>query len=351
MSAHPSGDPTAPNPAAPARPLRPSWEVAAETGRPTPAPAARPVPASQPSAAPAPQAAAPPRYAPPQPAPPQHAPPPQFSPPQATTHDATVAYDLAGNPLPSSAPAPSPYAQPHVAGHGTPYPPPAPYGYAPAPAAGVWPPQPGGASYGGRNNSGEQSHLPPEIQRLRWHWGAFFFPVLWTKNHGLTTFAALIAGGFFALRIIRMVLQSISPLAYLGICVVYGITYFAVQLYFGFNGHRIAWRNRHFQGGLAEYFKVQNAWMWWGLGINVVLILPSLIFLVLMGIGLAATASQPSYGGSGSSYGSGYSSPPTSSDTSGGVPTGASSSGGSSSGPSDNSSGDGRVGGAGFSTP
>ncbi len=98
-------------------------------------------------------------------------------------------------------------------------------------------------------------HLPPEIERLRWHWGAFFFPILWTKNHGLTTAAAAMGGALLVLRLMRYFLQFISPLAFFGICGVYGVTYFAMQIYFGLNGHKIGWRNRHFQGGLEEYFK------------------------------------------------------------------------------------------------
>ena len=80
-----------------------------------------------------------------------------------------------------------------------------------------------------------------------------------------------LAGGLFVLRMLRYGLPFVSPAAFLVLCGVYAVTYFGVQLYFGLNGHRIGWRNRHFPGGLEEYFKVQNAWMWWGFGINVVL--------------------------------------------------------------------------------
>ncbi len=241
---------------------RPSWETAP---RPTPAP--QPAPRSAPTYS-APSAS--PYYAAPAAAPPPiSAPSATPAAPAYASDTEDVQYDLAGNPIPSSAPA---AASPTLA---------APYGYAAANAApGVWPPPAnGGPQYGGpqygaqayRNNSGEQSHLPPELEKLHWHWGAFFFPILWTKKHGLTTVAAMLTGGLIFLRVLRVIAASISPAVFLGICVLYGLSYFGLQVFCGFNGHKIGWRNRHFPGGVEEYFKVQNAWMWWGFGVNVVL--------------------------------------------------------------------------------
>jgi len=314
----------------PAAPVRPSWETAAPPVR--PAASSRPRPVPGPAAAPSSAANALPYYAAP--------PSPVIPPVPAVTpiYEAeTVRYDLAGNPIASAAPAQAAYT-PAAA-----YAPPAPFGYSAGTAA-SWPPAVSGHGYGSfRNNSGEQDHIPPEIERLRWNWGAFFFPILWTKNHGLTTMAAMLGGGLLVLRLIRYLLQSISPLAFLGICAVYGVTYFAVQIYFGLNGHRIGWRNRHFSGGLDEYHKVQNAWMWWGLGINVAgwVILPMLLFMGALGLGLSAAHNRTYGNGYGSPYGSGYSRPYSSWPQSGTpVSTG---------GPG--AAGDGRVGGAGFSSP
>ncbi len=265
----------------PPKPVRPSWETAAP-------PEPRPTPAARPPAAPA----APPWSAVPRP--PVSPPPSQFASP-APFEGGAAAYDLAGNPIAGAAASPTPHA------------PPTQFGYSAGPAAASWPPPPVGGPAGGglyglgeaRNNSGEQSHLPPEIGRLRWHWGAFFFPILWTKKHGLTTVAAMLAGGLFALRMLRVVLQSVSPVAFVAICGVYAVTYLALQVYFGLNGHRIGWRNRHFPGGTTEYFKVQNAWMWWGFGLGI--ISPVLIVMAFLGVLGAALAG----GGSGSSSGNG----------------------------------------------
>ncbi len=257
---------------------RPSWETA-------PRPAQRPAPAPRPAAVPSSGPAASPYYAAPAAAPPTYTPPA----PAAYVPNPDVQYDLAGNPIPSSAPAAAP---PMLA---------APFGYSAGNAApGVWPPPAsGGQRYGGpqygaqayRNNSGEQSHLPPELEKLHWHWGAFFFPILWTKKHGLTTVAAMLTGGLIFLRVLRYIAASISPAVFLGICVLYGLAYFGLQVFCGFNGHKIGWRNRHFPGGVEEYFKVQNAWMWWGFGVNVLLgpILAFGVFAAVVGTMMGTT--------------------------------------------------------------
>lgn len=266
----------------PAPPARPSWETPRPApAAPSPAPARRPAPASQLT--------------------PTYQPAPSYQPPM----DEGVKYDLAGNPIPGSGAAASAMA------------PPAPFGYSAGPGvhpagagAGTWPPPvghsgPGSAGYGAqayRNNSGEQSHLPPELERLRWHWGAFFFPIFWTRKHGLTTIATVLAGGFLFLRVLRMVFAAINPSVVLMIWVLYGIAYFGLQMYGGLNGHKIGWRNRHFPGGVEEYFKVQSAWMWWGFGINFVAVpaLYLLFFAALVGSLLTGHHAAPS------SYGSPY---------------------------------------------
>lgn len=336
MSDSPFGDPSAPDPITSAAPPRPSWEVAPQTARRPALPAARPAPL--PAAAPVRQAVAPPpQYAPPS----QYAPATQTGYPPPSLDASPVQYDLAGNALPSSAPAPSPYAQP-VAGHAAAYPPPTPYGYAPAPAqAGIWPPQPGGVPYAPRNNSGEQSHLPDEISRLKWNWGAFFFPTMWCRKHGLTSAANALRYGFLAIVLLRMVFRTVNPYVFYGLSIIYAVAYMATRIYFALKGHEMGWRNRHFPGGLDEYFKVQRAWMMWGIGVTVFfqIVLPVIAFVAIIGLGLtAAHHSHNPYGsnagyGSGHaprSYGSGYA--PNSSGGSDAVPTDGTSSGGAGSG-------------------
>lgn len=220
-------------PSAPA--ARPSWETA-------PCPAPRPAQAAPPPRAPL--AAAAPRLTPPPPAPLQAL---------APAPDASVRYDLARNPIADSGPRPSAYAPPPSYGHSA----------GPASSA-VWPPAPTGGAMTYRNSSGEQSDVPPEIAGKRWHWGAFFFPILWLRRHNMTAQAGLISGAL----IVPRVLHNYAPAPFGGLLVAAGLlAYWVVRIYFGWSGHKFAWRNRHFPEGVSQYFKVQQAWMLWGFGV------------------------------------------------------------------------------------
>lgn len=204
-----------------------------------------------------------------------------------------ITYDLAGNPV-----AARPRATPA----------PAPFSYAAAPTPGVWPPAPGnstGAQKAFRNNSGEQSHLPPEIASLKWNWGAFFFPTMWCRKHGLTSAANFLRYGFLAIVVLRMVFRTLNPYVFLGLGIIYALAFFATRIYFALKGHEMGWRNRHFPGGLEEYFKVQKAWMLWGIGVTVFfqILLPVIAFAVFFGVALHAARHTGARYGSGSSYG------------------------------------------------
>jgi len=284
MSAHDTEEAAA-SPAAPT--AHPSWEAAA----PAPRPAAPPRPAFTPHPTPRPAPAASaetsrPYYA--------AAPSPTSAPPPATPDqgDEVVQYDLAGNPVPSAAPRAAAYA------------PPTPLGYSAGTVA-SWPPPVGGLAPGGsRNTSGEAGEVPPEIARLTWNWGAFFFPVMWCRKHGLAMEANVLRYSFLALIVLRMALHGISPTAFVVLGALYGAGYSVARLYLALKGHQMGWRSRHFPGGVAEYFQVQKAWMWWGFGISAAwtVVLPVVIFLGALGAGLSMQHHQ-SYG---SPYG-GYS--------------------------------------------
>ena len=281
-----------------APPVRPSWETA-------PRPAAPPRQGPRPAAPRSPELPpVSPYYAAPAPAayvPPPAAPAPAAFMPQS---DLDVRYDLAGNPIASSpAAAPVPTQFGYSAG-------------APAAAAGVWPPPVGGAAHSEaqvyRNTSGEQGHLPPEIERLRWHWGAFFFPTFWSRRHGLRALAFIIVVSFALLRALRLAVPGAGPAIFFGVYFFYLAVHLGVQIYFGLNGHRIGWRNRHFPGGVDEYFKVQNAWMWWGFAISAIGMIFTIFTIVSMSLaGSALTLpyhNHPQSNGDGtSSYNSSYS--------------------------------------------
>lgn len=56
----------------------------------------------------------------------------------------------------------------------------------PPQSPGVWPPPPTGAPYGQveeANTSGTTAPVPTEIANLKWNWGAFLLPFLWSVNH------------------------------------------------------------------------------------------------------------------------------------------------------------------------
>lgn len=87
-----------------------------------------------------------------------------------------------------------------------------------------------------QNTSGQGASAvaPAEIQG--WNWGAFWLTWIW--GIGNNTMIALLA-----------LIACISPV---------------VAIYMGLKGSELAWRNRRFEGGVAEFKKVQGAWAKWG---------------------------------------------------------------------------------------
>ncbi len=248
-------------------PVRPSWEVAAQIA---PSVTPRPAAPARPAAPPMPAA---------------------VSAPPVPTYTDNVQYDLAGNPVGTSAPALT--ATPLTAS------PPAPYGHSAGTA--TWPPPIAGQAAGGvRNTSGEPGDVPPEIARLTWNWGAFFFPVLWCRKHGMASQVNLLRYAFLAIVVLRSVLHSVSPTIFVILGVLYGVSYSAMRLYYAVKGHTLAWGHRHFAGGVSEYFQVQKAWMWWGFGISAIftVITPVAIFLGVLG----AVLSGPRHHGLNGTY-------------------------------------------------
>jgi hypothetical protein len=188
-------------------------------------------------------------------APPSYGAPPAYAP---SGESAPVRRDLAGNVIPNAASATPPPANP--------------YAYAPGPQVtpqpGTWPPPPSGNAAGlysmpqARNTSGSQGDVPPEIARLKWNWGAFCIPRLWCYRHGLRAVATALWVTAYLLRFLHGVAPPIQVQI---ISVLYYVADYALAIYLGFKGNEMAWRNRHFPGGIEEFFKVQRAWMIGGL--------------------------------------------------------------------------------------
>jgi hypothetical protein len=185
-------------------------------------------------------------------APPSYGAPPAYAP---SGESAPVRRDLSGNVIPNAASATPPPANP--------------YAYAPSPQVtpqpGTWPPPPSGNAattpYGmppPKNTSGSQSDVPLEVARLKWNWGAFGFPWLWCYYHGLRGVTITVLVAYFVLNFFH----GVSPRGQVQVTsFAYDFLYLALMVYLGFNGNKIAWRNRNFPGGVAEFFQVQRAWL------------------------------------------------------------------------------------------
>ncbi len=130
-------------------------------------------------------------------------------------------------------------------------------GQSPLPAqnSGVWPPPPTIPVQEERiNNSGMKGEVPPEIARLKWNWGAFFLPFLWSITHNLKW-----GWSILAITIVSRAHNHIGSL--------FSVMYIAVSIYLGLKGHTLAWQNRRFDGGMEQYFAVQRKWLGWGIAV------------------------------------------------------------------------------------
>ncbi len=134
----------------------------------------------------------------------------------------------------------------------------------PAQNPAIWPPPPTSMPFGQSeevNTSGMKGEVPPEIARLKWNWGAFCLPFLWSLSHKLAWGWAVLAITF----------ASRLPGLLGGL---FALVYFAFAIYLGLKGHTLAWQNRRFPGGEAQYFTVQRKWLGWGIFI-LILSLPA----------------------------------------------------------------------------
>jgi hypothetical protein len=174
------------------------------------------------------------------------APPPSAAPLSGAPSSGSVKYDLAGNPIPGSAPPPP------AAGNwsGAPVP-----GAQPQGAQGAWPPTPTPyGQYGNHaaNDTGMKGSVPPEIAALKWNWGAFVLTWLWCFNHRMIGWGVGILLASLLIGWIPGGVLLILPFA----------------IYFGVKGHQLGWQNRQFSG-VSEFFSVESAWMKWGVGLFV----------------------------------------------------------------------------------
>lgn len=139
---------------------------------------------------------------------------------------------------PAYTPPVAPVAQPPAA-----YAPPVAPVAAPPAAAPGYPPVAAGAGYG-QNTSGQgpMAAIPAEVEAMGWSWGGFGLNWIW--GIGNKTMIALLA---------------LIPCVNIG-----------VAIWLGISGHKLAWQNRRFEGGVPEYQATMKAWNTWGLVVSLV---------------------------------------------------------------------------------
>jgi type II secretory pathway pseudopilin PulG len=121
------------------------------------------------------------------------------------------------------------------------------------------------------NDSGRHAGVPAQIGAFRWHWGAFCLPWLWMLNHRMVALGVTMLLVWLASNGI-----SIGPLrAFVALCL------FGASVYLALNGHKLAWRNRRFEGGVPQYLQVERAWSNWGIGVSVCIPVPLILAAIL----------------------------------------------------------------------
>jgi hypothetical protein len=128
---------------------------------------------------------------------------------------------------------------------------------------------------------------PPQLDNLKWNWGAFLLPFFWSIAHSQWKVVRYMAVGIVAMMIFG---TFNNPLRYL--------IWFGIALYLGFKGHELAWNNRTFDS-FEHYVKVQRAWLVAGLVIGAPALLGGIAFevIALAGMGHQPSVSSPTFGG------------------------------------------------------
>ena len=221
------------------------------------------------------------------------------------------------------APSPSAYGSPPQAYGGPPPPgygvPPQSYGGPPPPGYGV-PPLYGAGNPGYSNAPGYGSPIgwqppqstsiaaatpgmaltphmmygtPPEVDALKWNWGAFLLPFFWSIAHSQWKVVRSMGVG-----ILFMIFFGtwLNPFRYL--------IWFGIAIYLGAKGHELAWQNRQFDS-FEHFIRVQKSWMVAGLAIGA----PFCLFGGILGVLLFSQIQRrlanpiPAYSPSGYGYG------------------------------------------------
>ena len=117
------------------------------------------------------------------------------------------------------------------------------------------------------NSSGQHGSVPYAVARLPWCWGGFAFPMFWAFANRCPGFGtAAIAIALLEVYFIDKpgtydFVHGPGPLVL--------IADFVLRLTLGLSGNARAWRNRHFAGGVPQFFAVQRRWTFATMGLVV----------------------------------------------------------------------------------
>ncbi len=106
------------------------------------------------------------------------------------------------------------------------------------------------------NNSGTGGAVPQALAKLKWNWGAAGLNMIWMANHGLRREAGFVA---VFLMLERWLEHAVLPPDFR-----IGLGFWVVFFALGLNGHRLAWKKRHY-ANLIHYFEIETAWRNWGI--------------------------------------------------------------------------------------
>jgi hypothetical protein len=133
---------------------------------------------------------------------------------------------------------------------------------------------------GAENTSGMGAYaVVPLAIKSSWNWGAFFFTWIWGIAHkAWITFIVLatIPISVLAWEIAPFDRGTAIALRILASCID-----LIIWIWLGVKGSELAWRNRHFEGGINEFWEVQRAWTRMGLILVAAPFVIGLLFLLV----------------------------------------------------------------------
>jgi hypothetical protein len=103
------------------------------------------------------------------------------------------------------------------------------------------------------NTSGMRADVPPEIEALKWNWGAFGCGCIWLLFHGLVLAGI---GLVFVQGILGAVLGAVLGNVGVWIGALVGI---GISIWLGLNGHKLAWRYNQYTS-IDDYFRREQIW-------------------------------------------------------------------------------------------